>query len=73
MSIHFLILLPVKLVFIPDTIKGAMCKYSDVYDGLFGDANVVLLPLRKCRDSPLFNHPCSLTRTDPSLPVCSLS
>ncbi|MEH2026987.1 hypothetical protein [Nostoc sp.] len=34
MSIHFSNLVPVKLVFILGTIKGAMCKYSDVYDGL---------------------------------------
>ncbi|MEH2205090.1 MAG: hypothetical protein V7K53_13595 [Nostoc sp.] len=27
-------------------------------------ANVVLLPLRRCRDSLLFDHPCSLTSTD---------
>ncbi|WP_335192204.1 hypothetical protein [Nostoc sp.] len=39
MSIHFPDLVPVKLVFIPGTIKRAMCKYSDVYDGL---------RLRKC-------------------------
>ncbi|MHC5763957.1 hypothetical protein [Nostoc sp.] len=57
----------------------SMTGYDALYEtrkgrGLaIGVANVVLLSLRRCSDSPLFDHPCSLTSTDLLLPVCSLS
>ncbi|MEH2223324.1 hypothetical protein [Nostoc sp.] len=48
---------------------GYDALYETLKANAIGVANVLLLPLQRCCGSPLFNHPCSLTSTDPLLQV----